>query len=368
MIKKIAIFLVLAGIGFAVWKIFSDAKADEEAKLASTRRTTKVITTDIQTTVNATAVIQPVISTEIKSEINGKIAKLFIEDGDAVKKDDKLIELDTVSLQTDLTEAQRSFQARELALEKAERDYKRFSKLIKEGFAQEKEHLDAKTAYELAVIDVDVAQARLDKAQENLSKTLIVAPHDGIITDMKLTEGQVIVGASSVNNGMILMKIHDLTKLQAESKVNELDVERIKVGMNAILSFDSIPNAKITGKIERIAPFAQKIDNVSSFPIVISFTPGQYNIKPGISANVSIPIETVENTIAIVVSALFIENNERFVYVTTPDGGHEKRIVKTGLNNNRYVAILEGLKEGEELLVTRPGNNGNSNQNGGNRR
>ncbi len=358
MIKKIVIILILAAIGFGVWTIFKNAKAEEDAKLASTKRTTTVIVTDIQTSVETTATIQPVISTEIKSEINGKIATIFIKDGDAVKKGDKLIELDTVSLQADKTEALRSFQSRELALEKAKRDFERMTKLDKDGFVQKKDLMDAETSYKSAEIDVQLAQTRLDKAEENLSKTLIVAPHDGIITDMKLTEGQVIVGASSVNNGMILMKIHDLSQLQAESNVNELDVKKISVGMKTILSFDSVPEAKIQGTISRIAPFAQKIDNVSSFPIVVSFSRGEYPIKPGISANLSIPIETAENAVAVVVSALFIENKERFVYVSNSDGSTEKRPVKTGLSNTRYVAITEGLKEGEEVLITRPSTNG----------
>ena len=110
----------------------------------------------------------------VKSEISGRITEIKIEEGDSVTRGQMLLELDRTSLETRLREAQRNLEAERLRLDKSERNYVRLQELYAKQFVGEKEYLDAQTDLNLAKLNLEIAQARLEDAAEDLSKTTMV--------------------------------------------------------------------------------------------------------------------------------------------------------------------------------------------------
>lgn len=308
---------------------------------------------DLMSVVPASGEVLPLLSSIVKSEISGRIMEIKVEEGDTVVRDQVLLELDRTSLETRLREAQRNLEAERLRLEKSERNNRRLKDLFKENFVGEKEYLDAKTELKLAEINLEIAQARLEDAADDLSKSVISAPHDGVVTRMDVLEGQVISGATSVSNGTGLLTIAELDELYMEANINEVDVERLFLGQKAFLRFDAIPEFEVEGAINVIAPSARKDGNVRVFPVEVLFEVTDKRVRPGISATVEVPIESAKDAISILVSAVFNDDGVSHIYVKK-SSGWERREVSVGINNLQYVHINSGLEEGEVVALSRP--------------
>jgi len=304
------------------------------------------------------------VSTDVRSEISGKIDSILIQDGQMVKAGQKLIELDRTSLETDFREAQRNYMGRKLSVDKAQRDYERLLELYNNEFAQEREMLDAKTDLELAKIELEVRQARLDKATENLSKTTIIAPHDGIVANLDINEGQVIIGATSVNQGTSLMTIQNLDGLFVQTDINELDIEKINEGDRVRVSFDAIADQEFKGTVSQVFSYARNVNNQRVFRVRVIFDSAGKNIRPGISASLVFPVVSVEDVPALIISAVYLEDGKEYAYLITgknDDGSNalERTPVETGAKDKQYVEIVSGLKLGDEVSLVR----GNANPN-----
>lgn len=308
---------------------------------------------DLASVVPATGEVLPLLNSIVKSEISGRITQIKIEEGDFVERGQVVLELDRTSLETRVREAERSFEADQLRLEKSERNYNRLKELFAKKFVGEKEFLDAETDFKLAQLDLEIAQARLEDVEEDLSKTTIRAPHEGVVTLLEVVEGQVISGATSVSNGTDLLTIAQLNELFMEANINEVDVEKLYVGQAALLRFDAIPDFEVEGIINVIAPSARRDDNVRVFPIEVVFEVEDSRVRPGISATVEVPVESVENVVSVLISGIFNEGQSKVSFIQADDGW-ERREVETGINDLQYVEIISGIEEGDEVALSRP--------------
>ncbi len=331
----------------------SCAKPDPAAVALASVRTTRVQTHDIVDTVEITGEVVPIVLTEIKSEISGRVVRVHALPGVHVKAGDILVELDQTQLESELHEAQRLVEAAEISAQHAQRELRRQENLRTATVATEKDLLDAQVARDLAVNNLEVLRARLDSAKEHLAKTVIRAPHDGMILQHTLRPGQVIVGATSVSQGTVLMQVADMTQLLVETKVNEIDSPRVRTGMKATISFDTIHDKTYPGEIVEVAPSATLVDLVRVFLVRIQFQGADERIKPGISANISLPVEEVHGVPAVPLAAVFMDGPRRFVY--RKEGGEFIRItVSIGVNNLDWVEIRSGLKASDEIALVRP--------------
>ncbi|MEN8662571.1 MAG: efflux RND transporter periplasmic adaptor subunit [Lentimonas sp.] len=352
--KRLLITLIILGLlGTGGYKAYKFVSENGNAKTPEIR-TNEAELRDLKSMVSATGEVLPILNSIVKSEISGRITIIHTEEGKAVKKGDTLLELDRTSLETRVREAQRNLQADQLRLDKAERNFKRLQELFTKEFVGEKEFLDAKTDFELAQLSLEIAQARLDDADDDLSKTTIVAPHDGIVTRMDVVDGAVISGATSVSNGTDLLTIAQLKDLYMEANINEVDVERLHVDQLAQLRFDAIPNFQIDGKVDVIALSARKDGSVRVFPIEVVFEATDTRVRPGISATVDIPIDSVDGAVSLLLSAVFNDHDgSSYVFAQTLTGW-EKRVVEPGINNLQHVEIKSGLAVGDIVALSRP--------------
>lgn len=345
--------LILALLGGGIYAVarFLQRPGDDANEQI---RTDTVQRRDIKSVVNASGEVLPLISSIVKSEISGRIEQLHVKEGDAVKRGDLLVELDRTSLLTREREAERNLEADELRLEKARRNFERLKQLYAKQFVGEQEFLDAETDYKLAQLNLEIAQARLEDAQEDISKTSITAPHDGIITLMDIVDGQVISGATSVNNGTDLLTLSELEELYLEASINEVDVEKLAVGSEARITFDAIADFKISGKISVVAASARSDGNIRVFPIQVVFEVADARVRPGISASVEIPVAFAENVPSVLLSAVFNDDDGSSYVFLKNSTGWERRTVEIGINNLQFVEIKSGLEPDDVVALSRP--------------
>lgn len=316
---------------------------DDRLVAAVTRR-------DIEEAVEATGFVESVHAPfDVRSEIGGRILRLFVDNGTNVLKGQKLLELDDTAPKADFLEATRNAQLSKLELERAERDFRRQESLFAEGFSTEKARLDAKTDADFSRLRLQVAEARVEKARNNLAKTVVVAPFDGFVSDLGVTTDQVVPA-----NGPALMRVYDFSRLRVVAKFNEFDAARMTLGKTGAVTFDSLPGVSAPGTIGYISPFATSEQNLRVFTAKIDFSPKDAPVRPGVSANVRIVTRRAAGVIAVPVPAVYIDGGDRLVYLKNNDGTLVRHKVKTGLNDSGFVEIREGLAEGDVVSLVRP--------------
>ncbi|MDZ4789402.1 MAG: efflux RND transporter periplasmic adaptor subunit [Blastochloris sp.] len=352
-ILVVALVLGLGGLwGWKEWQTQKAAGLDEVAL----ELTAMVERKSIIQTVDVAGDIEPAEQIEVKAEISAKIKLLNVKLGDVVQAGDVLVELDNRELLTDKASAEIEIVGTELSVKKARADSERDAQLFAKQLVAEKTMLDSQTTLALAENNYDKAQKRLQIVLDRLAKSKVLAPMAGRILELPVVEGQVVVAAASVNSGTSLMKIADLQKLQISTHVNQVDVAQLKLGMTVDFSVDSIPNFKMVGKIQEIAPTATVKKNIKGFTVQIGIEQPDERLRPGMTADVMITIETVENALAVPLSAVFNEKDKKvaFVNAKTPESEPMMKELEIGISNVDVVEIKSGLSEGETVLLTRP--------------
>jgi len=361
--KNLIILTAVALVAAATWYWWPDSAkkgghraGGPKAGLPQNPIESVVAIRDIEETVDAAGYVRPVIFSDVKAEVSGKIQKIHVKDGQVVKKGAILIELDPLLVKADEDEARRNVQLQALNLEKTTRDLKRAEALREKGFVSDRELQDARTAYEVTKLQCDVAQSRFEKAQENVRKTVIVAPHDGMVSDSNnLVEGQVVIGAQSINSGTLLLRVSDVSVLRVDVNLNEFAATRLSLGREATITFDSLPGLTKKGKVTFLAPFGTpdvKTPDLRVFPCQVSFAAGD-GARPGISANLSVLVARETGCLTIPVSAIFVEGNDRIVYAKGESGEWERRSVKLGLSDAGYTQVKSGVQAGETVSLVR---------------
>ena len=351
-LKPFVIIAVIGGLFLAFWPGKKGAGRQPLAPAFEGKAEKR----DIRETIEAAGFVRAVIYSNIRAEVSGKLQKLYVQTGDMVKKGQILAELDPVLAKADEDEAGRTLQLQRFTLEKVTRDLRRSEALRAKGFVSEREMLDAKTAFEVSKLQSEIAQSRLDKASENVRKTVIRAPHDGQVSDCTILEGQIVIGAQSINSGTLIMTISDTSILRVDVNLNEFAATRVDIGKDAQVTFDSIPSLRKPGKITFMTPFGTadlKVPDLRVFPTQVSFPAGE-GVRPGISANVTVTVDSVKGCVAVPVSAVFIDGADRLVYVRNANGEWDARQVKLGLSDAGWSQVKEGVAPGDVVSLVRP--------------
>ncbi len=350
LLKPFLLAVVVGALAFAFWPAKKPVRSGAPSSEARAEKR------DIRETVEAAGFVRAVIYSSIRAQVSGPILKLHVQTGDMVKKDQVLVELDPVLANADEEQARRSVQLQTFTLERLERDLRRVEVLVKKNFVSEREVLDHRTAYEVAKLQRDIAQAKLDTAVEMVRRTVIRAPHDGQVSDCNVLVGQIVIGAQSINNGTPLMTVSDTSVLRVDVNLNEFAATRVELGKDAVVTFDSIPGLRKPGKITFMTPFGTadlKVPDLRVFPTQVSFAAGD-GVRPGISANVTVTVDSVKGCVAVPVSAVFVEGADRVVYVRAADGEWDARKVKLGLSDASWTQVREGVALGEVVSLIRP--------------
>ncbi len=291
--------------------------------------------------------------------------------------------------------------------------FERQKKLFDQNVISQADYDQAKSAYDVAKAQVDAAQedinasqfmvsssqAALKRAKEDLTRTAIFSPNDGTVSKLSVEKGERVTGASQFSSGTEIMRIANLNEMEVLVEVNENDIVRVSLGDTALIEVDAYLNRKFKGVVTEIATSANttgtSVDQVTNFNVKIHLLKNSYKdlmkpenpnyspFRPGMSATVDIQTETVKEALSLPIQAVTTRTNKdtldkinaknkkqvgegddqvevygkekkseeiKECVFALADGKAKMILVKTGIQDNMYIQIISGLKEGEEII------------------
>lgn len=358
--KWIVILVVALAIGAWGYKKWPSWKASAEVSTVEQRPTTAVVEQrDIRFSVPAAGEISPAEQVSVKPEINGRIEQLPVDIGDDVKKDQLLFALDDKELRNEKATRQTEIERTTLQLGQAERNFKRAGELFDENLISRELFENAKTEHDLAKNALERSKRELAIIDERLTKTKILAPFDCTILTRPVSMGQAVSGSGGFNSGTEVLTIADLNNLIINAHINQSDITRLRPEQEVDVAVEAVAGLTVVGKVERIAPQATIRNNIKGFAVRILLKDVDKRIRPGMTANIKIPVESADNVVAVPLAAVFSERDpqtfktERYVYVVN-GAEYERRPVTIGVADFFYAEVQSGLKPGEMISLEPP--------------
>ncbi|MDB6018734.1 MAG: Efflux transporter, family, subunit [Pedosphaera sp.] len=355
--KKWLILVVLLAAGAFGFRYLHNNKSKAAASAQNPARpsTATVESRNIRFVLTSAGDIGPADQVSVRPEINGKVSELPVDIGDHAKQGDLLFALNDHDLQTQKSASLTDIEGSKLQLAKTRRNFERSEHLFADKLISQEVYDDAKTDYELAQNALDKANKSLSQVEDQLSKTRIVAPFDCTILTRPVSIGQAVSSSAGFNSGTEVMTIANLKNMIVAAHVNQADVARMKNGQDVDIEVEAVPGLKFKGLVQRIAPQATIKNNIKGFATQILLQDIDPRVRPGMTANLSIPLISADNVIAVPLAAVFTELGERYVYIKTQDD-FEVRPITIGAVDYQYAEVLSGLSSGETVSLVRPAN------------
>ena len=352
--KLLLTLLILGGLGYAGFYGWRKWQVQQRAaEKGSGPKTAAVENRDIHFAINAAGDIGPADQVSVRPEINGRIETLPVDVGDQVKKSQILFTLNESDLRIERAQRLTEIEGAKLQVVKAKRNYARSQELFDEKLISLELFEDTKTEYDLAENSLQKTEKALTLLEDRLTKTKILAPFDCTILTRPVSVGQAVSGSGGFNSGTEVLTIANLNDMIINAHINQADVTRLAVKQEVDIQVDSVPGLRITGIIERIAPQATIKNGIKGFAARIELKEVDPRVRPGMTANISIPIASAENVLAVPLAAVFTEPDGRYVYVRTNDT-FERRSVQIGVSDFFFAEVQKGLSPGE-IIAIEPG-------------
>ncbi len=344
-------------------------------------------------TVTATGKIQPMVQVNISADVSAKIIRLGVDEGDWVEKGALLVELDrerylaeVESQEANLSAAQAQANLARENMVKAEKDFERsrqlFDRSLESQAALDTMYASAeveKARYQSARDQVEQAKAAVRQSRDALSKTTIYAPMAGTISALNKEVGEIALGSQFQED--VIMVVSNLQGMEALVDVDENDIVMVSVGDTAEIEVDALPDVKFKGEVTEIASSAKVSgqgtgDQRTEFEVKIAITDPGTQLRPGMTASAEVVTDVRDSCLAVPLQCVtvrtveqlgvgpesdateggeprFIPDGEGFVEVVwVVDGGRAvARQVKTGIQSDTHIEILEGLTESEQVVV-----------------
>ena len=344
----------------------------------------------ITETITANGKIQPEKEVKISPDVSGEIVEMKVKEGDRVEKGQLLcrIKPDTYISQRDrslaaISSAKARLSQTEAQFIQAELGYNRNKQLFAEQTISKSEFEQAEASYKVAKAEVEAArysvvsaEASLKEANEMLTKTSIYAPMSGTISMLLVELGERVAG-TNLMAGTDMMRVADLSRMEAQVQVNENDIVRVKPGDTAVISVDAYLDQKFKGIVTEIANSAKttgvSADQVTNFDVKILVIPDSYKnlaiegnlhpLRPGMSATVDIQTVTRIDILGVPIQAVTTRTDttktstdptdeDIRTLVFTTDGNYAfAKDVKTGIQDNSYIEIISGLNQGDQVIT-----------------
>jgi HlyD family secretion protein len=429
-LKKV---LIIAGVVVALLALVGFS-VQQSKKNVTTVQTGKVTREDLASVVSASGEIKPKTYVNIGAQGYGKITKLFVKEGQVVKQGQMLAQLENVQSAADvaaqranLNASQTDAAAQEAAIQTAvadvkraqadkeqkELDYRRAEDLYKAQLIAKSDYDARKAAYDVAVAQLAQAEARitqsraqrdssvgrisqakamLTRSSDQLSKTVYVAPFDGIITNLPVREGESVVVGIQNAPGSTLMTIADMSVITAEVRVDETDIVNVKLDQTAEVTIDALPNQTFKGHVTEIGDQAiirssgvatsqatTGSTEAKDFKVVVTLDTPPQNLRPGLSTTAKVTTASKASALAIPIQALTIrtpadladpkdkkatssaaaqanksKEKQEIQGVFVLDKATKKaqfKPVQTGITGNTEIEVTSGLNEGEEIVT-----------------
>lgn len=368
----------------------------------TTVQTEKIVPRNITQIVTATGIVQSETEVKISSEISGEIISLPFKEGEEVKKNDLLIKIKQDAYSPQLQEqnasievAESNLKYNEVVLRKYKLELDRIKELNQKGLASQSDLDNAQINYDQTIAQINtnfaqINQQRTGMARINydISKTTIYSPIDGTVTQLNNETGEKVLGTIS-NQGSNIMIISDLTKMECQVEVGESDVALVNLGDTAKIEIDAFPDKIFLGYVYEIANTASSTgqgtqDQVVNFIVKVRILNNDVDLRPGMSCTVDIEVEKKANVLAVPIQCITTRDEVKSTGISMGDekGDEEenenlrresedkqlkrnkpkeiifivdnktskKLDVKTGISDDSYIEITEGVSEGQEVV------------------
>lgn len=408
--KKTTRYIIFGIIGLIILLVILKKTGVVGSSAIMKIATEHVTKRNIVETISASGKIQPETEVKISPEVSGEIVDIYFKEGDKVKKGDLLLkikpdiyistlermEASLNSAKANLANSKAQLAQSQAQMVQQELSYKRNKKLWEEKAISDADYENALAQYQsqqaslksaeenvkAAEFSVISSQASVKEANENLIKTSIFAPMDGTLSKLNVEKGERVVGTAQMA-GTELLTIADLNRMEVKVEVNENDIVRLSLSDTAKIEIDAYMNHPFKGIVTEIANSANSTglsaEQVTTFDVKILILKSSYAdllegkpdnfypLHPGMSATVDIQTKKVNNVLSVPVQCVttridsLTENTDSinagnenktvqeivFIY---QDGTVNIRNVTTGIQDNDYIEIKEGLNEGEEVV------------------
>lgn len=380
-------------------------------------------------TVTASGKIYPEVEVKISPDISGEITELNVQEGDSVRKGQVLARIyaDIYSSQRDeavsrvmqsqatVANSQAALQSLKAQLDQAKSTFDRNKTLFDQKVISASEfeqyqtqYKSAQSQYNAALQNIKSLQANtqsirtsLEAANKNLSRTVLTAPMNGVISSLSVKKGERVAG-NSFNVGTEMMRVADMSSMEVRVDVGENDIVKVNVGDSADVEVEAYNNRKFKGVVTQIASSTTRSNSlatssdVTNYEVHIRLDPASYSdlmdparpkkfpFRPGMNANADIKTMKKENVVSVPIAAVaarvkgsdknveqqkkekkegkdpdagndevnvVTDELEEVVFVLKPDGTVEKRKVTSGIQDMSFIEITTGLKEGEQVVT-----------------
>ena len=398
---KFGIFAAIAIV--AVVGLFMAGRAKKK-NAATEVRLEQVGRRDLVSAVTASGRIEAQTKVDVSADITGRIIRIGVKEGVVVTKGQFLIQIDPAQYQANVARSQGLVASAQAGLvqsranrDQAERALTRAKELAKAGsnlIAPEAVE-QSQTAYEVADANWRASQAQLDQAraglreaQDQLSKTRLIAPMSGRVVRLAVEEGEVAVPGTFSRETGLLLTIADLSVILANVKVDETDVVRLARGDSVEVTIDAFPDTTFTGRVTKISNSAQmtatqtsggSTDQAVDFEVEVTLDNPPADVRPDLSCTSRIVTDTRVKALSVPIIALTVRDNEPVPNENAPggaaspapargdssaarkkdtegvfvvnDGVATFRAVKVGIAGDEHFEIVEGLREGETIVA-----------------
>jgi HlyD family secretion protein len=365
----IVIFVSIRGGGPEGEKVFTEAAG----------------TKTIESVVTAPGQIDPKVKVNISAHIVGKIEKLYFEEGDTVRRGQKLVELEKPlyiaqrdRLNAELAGRRVEVQRARAALNTSRAQYERAQSLSRQGIQAQELFDQARLAYDNARAAVASAEqgvnqalAGLRSAAEDLSRTTILSPLDGKVVQLNAREGEVVVTGTMNNPGSVIAVIADLSEILVEAEVGETEVVSVKMQQPTKIKVDAIPDHEYHGRVVEIGSSAAVRQGAGAgiryFTVKVTIDDADERLRPGMTSQVSIVTNSAPNAVAVPIQSV-VERvpgahgdsdtdaddqdkpKKKYVFLAVKDKARQVE-VQTGISDATHVVITSGVKVGDRLIT-----------------
>ncbi len=317
-----------------------------------------------------TGSLEPANVVEIKSEQAGEVKQLFVQGGDDVKVGQPLATIQPESNQArKVAEAQASIEQEQLNLKENQREVHRMKELFTKGFVSRKILEDAEKGLENAKIRLNLAKRKLlltldgDKAlfkkyfnraltSESLDDYTIFSPISGRVLEVNVAVGEIVSsGTSTITGGTALLRIADLSKMWVKTKINEVNINRIREGQPVVIQLDAIPFEVYEGRIAKISPKGEKENDVVTYEVTVELANFDQRLMPSMTANVDIITQIEKDVLYLPLTALQEVDGKPTVTVRQRTGEDQLHPVSIGIKNETIAVIKDGLNEGDQIVL-----------------
>ena len=345
------VVLALVLIGFFVFGGSKDSEKNGAAMVKVSRGT-------IIDKALAVGTIEPENEISVKSKVSGVVKKIYADVGTFVKAGEPLLEVKPDPTPLELADAKRQVELREVDMENLSKEKVRTESMYKSQLISSKEYEDFTKKYDESVLQLKIAKEKLALMESGRVKigdteieSIVKAPIDGFVLTRSVEVGDPVTPLTSYQEGTVLMKMANMDRLLFKGTVDEIDVGKLREGMECELKVGALPKDTVKGTLRKIWLKAEKKENATVFPIEILIpSTGTTVLRAGYSANASIIITKKVDVLMIPERTVTFRNDSAFVRVALGPQREEERSLKTGLSDAINVEVISGLKEGDEVL------------------